>query len=117
MKIHYPQMILEILAELKDDEDCSFDHNGHCQAHTYFESGRCVQQRLKEILQTGEAQNFYIWNSERNMWWKPNGFGYTKNRYMAGIYSYEEAMQICQDANQTMEDQPEDMMVPVKETR
>lgn len=41
----------EVLADLTDSGSCSYDHNGHCQAHLWF-SGEiaCPHKRAKELL-------------------------------------------------------------------
>lgn len=40
-----------------------------------------------------------IWSIEKNRWWKPGRFGYTAERAEAGRYTFEEAIQIVNDAN------------------
>lgn len=42
---------------------------------------------------------YYIWCSERNMWWRAGRHGYTIDRTEAGAYSLEEATEICENAN------------------
>jgi len=39
--------------------------------------------------------DYFIWNTERNLWWKKRKWGYTSNIELAGVYSPEEAMEIC----------------------
>lgn len=43
---------------------------------------------------------FYIWCVERNMWWKPNKTGYTRNIGEAGKYPEKEATSILDLANE-----------------
>ena len=40
-----------IIADLYDEDDCSFDHHGYCQAHGWFAiDPKCPHQRAKEYL-------------------------------------------------------------------
>jgi len=41
-------VLVGIIQELIDDELCSLDHNGNCQAHDL--SDNCVNKRAKEFL-------------------------------------------------------------------
>lgn len=43
--------------------------------------------------------NYYIWSFEHNGWWKRNNRGYTTNIRQAGKYAYNNAKQICDNAN------------------
>lgn len=54
-----------------------------------------------------------IWSNEHKEWWMPNGCGYTKSRESAGLYSFEEAVQLCASANDylTDEQEPNETMV------
>lgn len=52
---------------------------------------------------------YYIWSHERNMWWKPNSWGYTFYLFEAGLYSAEEADKICADANKYSNKKEESM--------
>lgn len=48
------------------------------------------------------------------MWWKPNRRGYTIVREEAGVYSFEEATEICESANRFCSPgKVEELMVPV----
>ncbi len=40
-----------------------------------------------------------IWSFEHNAWWAPGRSGYAPDEASAGLYSREEATQICRDAN------------------
>jgi hypothetical protein len=42
---------------------------------------------------------FLIWSFEHDAWWAPERCGYTKDIAKAGMYSLEEAGQICIDAS------------------
>ena len=44
-------------------------------------------------------KEWLIWSNEHIGWWKPNRLGYTKNPEEAGLYTYEDAMDICESAN------------------
>lgn len=54
-----------------------------------------------------------IWSNEHGAWWKPGRYGYTKSRLEAGRYSFEEAAEICTDANAQRQDvqQPNEAMI------
>lgn len=56
-----------------------------------------------------------IWSNEHKRWWKPNRHGYTESRNHAGIYSFEEASQICESANAYLDDdeEPNETMLPL----
>lgn len=57
---------------------------------------------------------YWIWCNERNMWWRPNRRGYTSEREEAGVYSLEEATEICDNANRFCSpEHPEEVMVLV----
>jgi len=62
-------------------------------------------------------QMYYIWSWEHRGWWKPNECGYTQNVEEAGLYTYEQAREICINANYTfisrMTPMPNEAMVPV----
>lgn len=45
------------------------------------------------------------------MWWKPEWKGYTPRAVEAGLYTYEEAVQIIKDANIGMKDTPNEAMI------
>lgn len=36
-----------------------------------------------------------IWSNEHRAWWRAGGHGYTTKRSQAGVYSMEEAIDIC----------------------
>jgi len=46
--------------------------------------------------------NWLIWSSDHGGWSKPNRHGYTNRLADAGRYSFEEALEIIQDANAGM---------------
>ena len=54
-----------------------------------------------------------IWSIEHNAWWKPKWNGYTKEKSDAGIYEYEEALQIVREANEFTADTPKEAMILV----
>lgn len=57
-------------------------------------------------------RKYLIWSVEHGAWWKPNSMGYTHRRIEAGIYSEEEAMEICDKANIGRET-PHEVMLPI----
>lgn len=59
---------------------------------------------------------FLIWSNEHEGWWRPNRQGYTAHKHQAGFYTFDEAVNICIDANEFQEfgEKPNEMMFPVK---
>jgi len=41
------------------------------------------------------VEEYVIWSNEHNSWWAPNRLGYSKSLKGAGIYTREEAIDIC----------------------
>lgn len=56
---------------------------------------------------------FLIWSIEHQMWWGPNKVGYRTRRDDAGEYSLAEAVSICRSANLTLDNTPDEAMVPL----
>jgi|TARA_R100001163_G_scaffold5059_1_gene6258 hypothetical protein len=46
-----------------------------------------------------EKEKYYIWSNEHNCWWRSNHAGYTTFIESAGLYSKNEALEICNGAN------------------
>lgn len=44
---------------------------------------------------------YLIWSNEHNSWWKANSAGYTDYTHLAGRYTKQQAIGICNDANFT----------------
>lgn len=42
---------------------------------------------------------YLIWSYEHDGWWKENSTGYTDDVEQAGLYTEEQASQICNEAN------------------
>jgi hypothetical protein len=40
----------EIIEELYDDDPCSYDHHGYCQAHNWMNDDRCIMRRAADWL-------------------------------------------------------------------
>jgi len=59
-------------------------------------------------------KEWQIWSNEHRAWWMPYRHGYTKSRGLAGLYSFEEASEICANANQFLADDqpPNETMLP-----
>ena len=47
-----PDQVLDLIRDLTDEDDCSFDHHRGCQAHGYLhlEGRKCPHQEAKELL-------------------------------------------------------------------
>ena len=54
-------------------------------------------------------ERYLIWSFEHRAWWGPGRVGYTTATHRAGIYTAEEANEICNEANRNA---IEDFMVP-----
>ncbi len=59
-----------------------------------------------------KIQRFRIWSIEHNKWWAPHSMGYVSDIVMAGIYSLEEAIVLCNFANVYPKDASGEMRVP-----
>jgi len=46
-----------------------------------------------------DSDSYLIWSNEHRAYWKPRSSGYTTSIDGAGIYSRDEALCICGDAN------------------
>lgn len=47
----YVTIPASLLWDLVDEDPCSFDHHGYCQAHGYFEiEPKCCHERAKVVL-------------------------------------------------------------------
>lgn len=60
-------------------------------------------------------EKFLIWSNEHQGWWVAGRSGYTQELHMAGEYSFNDACEICHDANQHLNvtDVPNEAMIPV----
>lgn len=56
---------------------------------------------------------FLIWNYERGMYWRPGCMGYTSLKEEAGRYTFQQAIDICVEANSYSQNNPEEAMIPV----
>lgn len=50
-----------------------------------------------------EGDDYLIWSYEHQAWRKPGKAGYTRSWLEAGLYSKNEAVQICTEANRCTE--------------
>lgn len=66
----------------------------------------------KEVKATPEIK-YLIWSFTRAMYWNPNQSGYTKVQSEAGLYSKDEAVEICTNSNVV---ELEEAMVPYVES-
>lgn len=68
-----------------------------------------------------DEQKFLIYSVEHRAWWKKGNFGYTSHISLAGVFTYSEAIDICNKSNRvqvlnsSINATIEEMMVPVTE--
>lgn len=61
-----------------------------------------------------EKIKWLIWSNEHQGWWRPQQCGYTDHKELAGRYPFEEAMEICINANKHIEwEHTPDEKVPI----
>jgi hypothetical protein len=53
----------------------------------------------RQMIRPVSHVNWLIWSSDHGGWSKPNRHGYTNRLADAGRYSFDEALEIVQDAN------------------
>jgi len=53
----------------------------------------------RQMMRPVSHVNWLIWSSDHGGWSKPNRHGYTNRLADAGRYSFDEALEIVQDAN------------------
>lgn len=61
------------------------------------------------------TNKWIIWSIEHQGWWKPVESGYTRKRRMAGVYTFEKALEIVERANIGLHDVPNEAMVEWEE--
>jgi hypothetical protein len=54
---------------------------------------------VRQMIRPVSHVNWLIWSSDHGGWSKPNRHGYTNRLADAGRYSFDEALEIVQDAN------------------
>lgn len=61
-----------------------------------------------------KATRFFIWSTERQMWWKPRSMGYSDDLYEAGRYTSESAIAIVMNAMEGWDGKgiPPELMIP-----
>lgn len=75
-------------------------------------------EKAESVDQKPEAQRkWLIYSLEHSLWWKAKSHGYTPRRIEAGKYSFNEAKEIVDGANQFIADghAPNEAMIPVDE--
>lgn len=70
---------------------------------------RDVSDYVADLLDAG-TEKYRIWCHERSQWWRPNGDGYTYKFEEGGLYTREEAIEICREANSDCP--PDESMIP-----
>jgi hypothetical protein len=58
-----------------------------------------------------EINNWLIWSIEHKAWWRQNHQGYTPLRSEAGLYSFQAALAIVENANINKNDIPNEAMI------
>lgn len=56
-------------------------------------------------------EKWLIYSTEHRAWWKPDWNGYTTKRKEAGLYSFEEACRVVENANIGLHDVPNESMI------
>jgi len=76
-----------------------------------------VMAILRYHKPTTENTLWLIWSNEHRGWWKPRSSGYTNDRDDAGVYTYEEALEIVEGANKYLDRKkpPYEAMVKCKD--
>lgn len=70
-----------------------------------------IQDNMK-MLRMLFGPNWLVWSNEHNSWWAPDRCGYTEDPARAGLYTFDEAMTICRQANKyVMNGKPKETMV------
>lgn len=62
-------------------------------------------------MENTKDTEWLIWSIEHEAWWNPNHKGYTTHRTNAGVYSYEEALDIVKGANIGNHNIPNEAMI------
>jgi len=63
-------------------------------------------------MMTMKDETYLIWSYEHAAWWRGAFAGYTPDAIAAGRYSYEQARNICWEANKHRPvDEPHEVMV------
>lgn len=60
------------------------------------------RERLRDQINGTDITDrldWLVWSNEHGAWWKPYGWGYTRELSEAGRYTKERADLICQQAN------------------
>lgn len=52
--------LMRLLDDLASDEECSFDHSGNCQTHSWFGERPCPQGRLRTLLASEDETTIYV---------------------------------------------------------
>ena len=59
--------------------------------------------------------SYLIWSNEHRAWWRHASQGYTPHIGQAGIYSREQAMEICRNALMGSREVPHELPVAIKD--
>lgn len=48
--------LYEVLKDMVDENDCSFDHHGYCQEHGWSDESECPNSRAKKVIAKVEGK-------------------------------------------------------------
>lgn len=74
------------------------------QIENLVRRGNEAQKAINNLIDAVRANNvegghWLVWSIEHDRWWKPGAYGYTDNIKEAGLYTFEQALDICRKAN------------------
>jgi len=61
------------------------------------------------------GDKWIIWSMEHKGYWEAGRRGYTPYKSLAGIYTYEEALEIVEDANKYLDGNPNEAMIKLND--
>lgn len=81
-----------------------------------FEKAARVITECAQMLRSGrDGESYLIWSNQHRAWWNPASAGYTMYAELAGRYSRDEAIKICNGRDGWRVAQPPDE-IPVRES-
>lgn len=71
-----------------------------------------IRARKEEVKKAHSEERWLIWSFEHNAWWMPRQCGYTGKIKHAGMYKYDQAVEIVEGANKYCKKKPNEAMLP-----